>query len=173
VFLVLQGLAEFEIDGEAQVLGPGQMCVALVDETHTVRNVGNEPVIMYLSETPHIQPTHTRWSVEGEKEPPQFNPSSSYDVSSNQRGSVEALAERHLSAVETLAEAADAAREVQREQMKAFTRALAGGEKQTALEARDTMWDALYPLFCQLFQAAGAWNDLACRTAEGDFMAAG
>ncbi|MFH1572349.1 MAG: cupin domain-containing protein, partial [Acidobacteriota bacterium] len=29
VFLVLQGRAEFEIDGETKVLGPGQMCVAL------------------------------------------------------------------------------------------------------------------------------------------------
>ena len=35
----------FEIDGEVKVLGPGQACIALVDQTHTVRNVGDEPVI--------------------------------------------------------------------------------------------------------------------------------
>ena len=35
------------------------MCYALVDEPHSVRVLGDEPVYMYLSVTPHIQPTHT------------------------------------------------------------------------------------------------------------------
>ena len=47
-FLILQGQAEFWIDGETQVLGPGQACFTSVDEIHTVRNVGDEPFIMYL-----------------------------------------------------------------------------------------------------------------------------
>ena len=34
VFLVLEGRAEFDIDGEKELLGPGQMCVALVDQLH-------------------------------------------------------------------------------------------------------------------------------------------
>ena len=79
IFLILQGQAEFEIDGQTQVLGPGQLCVALVDQNHTVRNVGNEPVIMYLSVTPHIQPTHTSWTDGGEKDPPRFMPNTAYD----------------------------------------------------------------------------------------------
>ena len=37
VFLVLEGRAEFDIDGEKEVLGPGQMCVALVDQLHGIR----------------------------------------------------------------------------------------------------------------------------------------
>mgnify|MGYP000934524694 FL=1 len=51
VFLILQGHAEFEIEGEMETLGPGQLCFALVDQAHAVRVVGDEPVIMYLSVT--------------------------------------------------------------------------------------------------------------------------
>ena len=80
VFLVLQGRAEFEIDGETQELGPGQMCVALVDQMHAIRVVGDEPMIMYLSVTPHIQPTHTIWTEDGQRLPHRFVPSSAYDV---------------------------------------------------------------------------------------------
>ena len=49
IFLILQGRAEFEIDGQSAVLGPGQMCIALTDQYHTVRNVGDDEVIMFLS----------------------------------------------------------------------------------------------------------------------------
>ncbi|MEO2006639.1 MAG: cupin domain-containing protein [Candidatus Poribacteria bacterium] len=73
VFLVLEGQAEFEIEGETAVVGPGQMCVALVDEVHTVRNVGDVPVILYLSVTPHIQPTHTGCTEAGAEAPPGFS----------------------------------------------------------------------------------------------------
>src|SRR2546426_11555417 len=58
-FLILEGRAVFEIDGETQELGPGQMCVALADQVHSVRVAGEEPMTMYLSVTPHVQPTHT------------------------------------------------------------------------------------------------------------------
>src|SRR5437899_8591134 len=62
VFLVLAGKAVFEIEGETAELGPGQMCVVLADQLHSVRVAGDEPMTMYLSVTPHVQPTHTSWS---------------------------------------------------------------------------------------------------------------
>ena len=46
IFLVLRGKAEFQIDGQADVVGPGQLCVALADEIHSVRVVGEEPMAM-------------------------------------------------------------------------------------------------------------------------------
>ena len=54
IFLILEGRVEFEIEGETEELGPGQMCVALADQPHTVRVLGDEPMTMYLSVTPHI-----------------------------------------------------------------------------------------------------------------------
>ena len=31
------------------------------------------------------------------------------------------------------------------------------------------MWEALYPMFRQMYALAGAWNALTYRTAEGEF----
>ena len=80
IFLVLAGRAEFTIDGGVREVGPGQLCVALADEIHSVRTVGDEPMTMYLSVTPHIQPTHTGRTADGERMPTRFSPSRSYDV---------------------------------------------------------------------------------------------
>src|SRR5689334_3048882 len=65
MFLVLDGQAEFTIDGESAVLGPGQACVARAGQWHEVRAVGDGPMTLYLSVTPHIEPTHTMWEREG------------------------------------------------------------------------------------------------------------
>jgi len=166
VFLVLQGQAEFEIDGERRVVGPGQACIALVDQTHTVRNVGDEPVIMYLSVTPHIQPTHTGWTDAGDKEPPRFNPGRTYDVPPDRVTPDEALLDDHLGVFEDLAGAVEAARAVQHAQGEAFRQALAGGDRAAALQARDAMWEALYPMFSAVYELAEAWNELTYRTEE-------
>ena len=65
MFLVLAGQAEFTIDGQSAVLGPGQACVARAGQWHEVRAVGDGPMTLYLSVTPHIEPTHTQWEREG------------------------------------------------------------------------------------------------------------
>ena len=80
IFLVLDGRAEFTIAGETGEVGPGQMCVALVDELHSLRVLGDRPMTMYLSVTPHIQPTHTMWTPDGERLPHRFASSTAYDV---------------------------------------------------------------------------------------------
>jgi quercetin dioxygenase-like cupin family protein len=97
VFLILEGRCEFEIDDETQELGPGQMCVALADQIHSIRVVGDEPMTLYLSVTPHVQPTHTRWTEDGQRVPPRFAPSSAYDAQPDLSMSVEELIERHAS----------------------------------------------------------------------------
>jgi len=169
VFLVLQGKAEFDIDGETQVLGPGQMCIALIDQIHTVRNIGDEPVILYLSVTPHIQPTHTGWIDEGVKAPPHFNPSTAYDVPPDKDTPIERLVEMQLQAAEVLSAAVKLANEVQREQLTAFKKSLSEENKEAVLEARDAIWDVLYPMFQMMYELAEAWNALTYRTAEPEF----
>ena len=56
------------------------MVVALVDQLHSLRVLGDKPMTMYLSVTPHIQPTHTMWTPEGERMPHRFASSTAYDV---------------------------------------------------------------------------------------------
>ena len=63
MFLILQGKAEFEIEGHKEIVSEGQLCMTGPDEIHGVRNMlSDEPTIMYLSVTPHIAPTHTFWA---------------------------------------------------------------------------------------------------------------
>ena len=70
VFLILEGKAEFTIKGHTEVLGPGQMCIAMADEVHQVRNLlPDQPTVMYLSVTPHILPTHTGRTESDERLP--------------------------------------------------------------------------------------------------------
>lgn len=170
VFLVLQGQAEFTIDGETQVLGPGQICIARTDQTHTQRNVGDEPVIMYLSVTPHIQPTHTGWTEEGEKAAPRFQPATAYDVAPDRDTPTGELLARHLAALERLARTTEIARGVQRAQAAAFQDALEAEDTPAALQARDAMWEALYPLFAQVYELAEAWNNLTYRTEDAEAL---
>lgn len=165
IFLVLQGKAEFEIEGEIQVLEPGQMCVALVDEIHTVRNVGDEPVIIYLSVTPHIQPTHTSWVDEGTKAPLHFNSSGAWDIPNDQTTPINELVESQQQAADALMAVVESAYQVQCKQLPL----LAGSNKEAALEARDKIWKAIYPMFQQMYELADSWNSVTYRTADTSF----
>ena len=166
IFLILQGQAEFEIDGHKEVVGPGQLCIALTDEPHTVRNVGDDEVIMYLSVTPHILPTHTSWTEDGEKKPPRFAKSSAYDQEADLSVGAVERADEHLQAVECLLSQMQDTVDVQRKQVAVFKQALADGDEQAALKARDDMWGALYPMFKGVHEMAGVWNEFGHRTVD-------
>ena len=56
------------------------MCIALVDQPHSVRVLGDEPMTMYLSVTPHVHPTHTPRTEDGERLPHNFVSARAYDV---------------------------------------------------------------------------------------------
>lgn len=139
IFLVLQGHAEFEVDGQRATLGPGQFCIALADQHHTVRNAGDEEVIMFLSVTPHVQPTHTFWNEDGTKMPPRFMPAGSYDEPADRATRTAELAGRH---------------------------AVAAGDERAAAAARERMWDALSDVFGRTMALGDAWNAFAARTAD-------
>jgi quercetin dioxygenase-like cupin family protein len=162
VFLILEGRAAFEIDGETQELGPGQMCVALADQVHQVRNLlPDRPTIMYLSVTPHIQPTHTGRSETGEALPPHFSPNRNYHVEQDLSIPVETLLDRHLRAAQAVAEAAKESLKAQQAGAAQLKQALAEGNQQAAVEARNQMWQAIYALRKQLYVLGEAWNELA------------
>jgi len=163
VFLILEGRAEFEIDGGTRELGPGQMCIALVDQAHSVRVVGDEPMTMYLSVTPHIQPTHTGRTEEGARRPLRFMPSSAYDVESDGSTSIEDVVDRHLEAAQALARAAQDGADVQRAMGAKLKAAVAAGDGKAAADARDAMWEVLFRTFRSVYDLADLWNELAPR----------
>ncbi|NKB66367.1 MAG: cupin domain-containing protein [Candidatus Latescibacteria bacterium] len=163
IFLILQGRCHFEISGETAVLEPGQLCVARVDEPHQVRVVGDEPMIMYLSVTPHIQPTHTGLDGDGQRLPIRFAPSTSYDVEANGDTSMADLLDQFAQQSRQAA----AALEASAEQAQALRSQLeAGGE--AGQQARVAVWEQFYQAWTKAYAAADSWNSLAPRAGGED-----
>jgi len=160
IFLILSGRCEFTIDGETEELGPGQMCVALVDQKHSVRALGDEPMIMYLSVTPHVLPTHTFWNEDGSKKPPRFERHGAYDVEIDSSVSVEQLLTQQVEAAQRVASAAQKAAEVQAQQTEAYRQAIAQNNIVAATAARTAMWDTISEVHTLLFGLDEVWNEL-------------
>lgn len=154
IFLVLQGKCEFTIDGEKEVLEPGQLCVALVDQAHVVRVVGDEPMVMYLSVTPHVHPTHTYWDDEGNRLPYRYGPNSNYDVQDDDSIGVSELLGRQAQRSAAVAEAAATLAEVNAKALEA--EAFDG-------PVREGMWEALRNLHLKVAEMDDNWNALAPR----------
>ncbi|MBI3958557.1 MAG: cupin domain-containing protein [Chloroflexi bacterium] len=171
IFLILSGRAEFEIDGEKAELGPGQLCIARTNQHHQVRVLGDEPMTMYLSVTPHIQPTHTMWSNDGwgddtQKLPPRFVSNSSYDVPVDNTTPTVDLIDRHVAAADGVAAAVQANTQQQHELAATYLQAIADGDKEAAIQARNAMWSALSQVFHSVAAWGQVWNEFAARTVD-------
>jgi len=163
IFIILSGRVEFKINGEVKELGPGQMCYARLDEPHAVRVIGDEPVHMYLSVTPHIQPTHTFYDDADERQPPHFRPSSDYDTETDAVTPVGELVDRHVDALRSLGALVQETTRVQEEQAGALKEALEVGDLEEASRRRELMWEPLLELFRSSAELAAGWNALAPR----------
>ena len=163
IFLILQGRCEFHIAGETAELGPGQLCVALVDEPHKVRVIGDEPVIMYLSVTPHIQPTHTGRDDDGSRQPLRFAPSSAYGVDTDATTPAGELVDRFVTAADVYAQTMRAAADMQAAVAGELKAALAAGDDERVVACRDRMWEGVCRSFEQVHQLGDLWNTLAPR----------
>ena len=163
IFLVLDGRAEFTIDGETGEVGPGQMCVALVDQLHSLRVLGDKPMTMYLSVTPHIQPTHTVWTPEGERMSHQFASSTAYDVQTDTTTPYGVLLDSLTAATLAVRDAADLAVGKQADDAEALKAAVANGDLDSASASRSDIWDALFEVYRRSAELADLWNDIAPR----------
>ena len=163
IFLILAGKARFEISGEFAELGPGQMCVARIDEPHQVSVVGDEPMTMYLSVTPHIQPTHTGRDADGERQPIRFLPAASYDQEES-RLPVDESIDHFVELAESLASVAQTAAEEARMAGSRLSRGLGARNNDAAERQREIMWFGVYRTFEKLFEMADQWNKMAPRT---------
>ncbi|HLZ29015.1 MAG TPA: cupin domain-containing protein [Chloroflexota bacterium] len=158
MFLVVDGQAEFTIAGQSAVLGPGQMCVARAGEWHEIRIVGDRPMTLYLSVTPHIEPTHTQWDQEGGTPLPyRYGGSTRLEPSATPA----ALLERHLAASTALARAAQDNAAAQAQAATRLSSALDQADSAAAHAAVDEMWRAFRALHARLRESELIWNELA------------
>jgi quercetin dioxygenase-like cupin family protein len=164
MFVVLDGQAEFTIASESAVLGPGQICVARAGEWHEIRTLAEQPMTLYLSVTPHIEPTHTLWDREGGTPLPyRYGGSTRTErlARTSPGEAPDALLERHVRASVALA---DAARDNAVAQEAAAARLRSAWQQGDAVAARaaiDDMWRAFRSTYGRLQEAERAWNELA------------
>ena len=154
VFVVMSGRAEFLIDGETAVLGPGEMCVALAGQWHTVRAVDG-PAVIYLSVTPHVVPTHTHRDARGRRLPDRYLPPSAYDAPEVDRPLEHQVAELgHL-----LGEVAERA--------QTLARRWAEVAERPGPEGRNDVYAQLRATYRALLGATRLWNEVAPRLEGG------
>ena len=165
VFLILEGTCQLEIDGERSILGPGQLCVAFAHQRHQASNVGDGPMTMYLSVTPHVEPTHTQYDQDtGERLPPRYNPPASFDQDDAVADVPTAdLADRFRAAYRALAEATRTAAEAQVATVAALIAAAEGDDPAALATQMDALWAAVYETYELLDAMSVAWNQLAPR----------
>ena len=163
IFLILEGKAEFMIAGHTEVLEAGQLCIALADEIHQVRNLlPDRRTVMFLSVTPHIQPTHTGRDPDGSVHPPQFRTNTFYD-DVDDTGPIADLLETFVRDAEALATEARQAASAHAQQAQNWRQAHAANNQEAAVSARNTMWQAVRSLHTNLFKLDLLWNRLAPR----------
>jgi len=146
-FVVMQGQIEFTVAGESVVAQQGQAIYVPPRTTHAVRAVGDQPGVMYLSVSPHVEPTHTFYDADGQQLPPRYGvwreagggePPS--DASRTE------LHDLYARAAKTLAELAQA-------------NATAAATATAA--STDELWAALRPLLLHVEELERTWNALA------------
>lgn len=168
VFLVLDGHAEFEIDGDRAVLGPGQMCFARAGQMHQVKVLGDRPMTMYLSVTPHLEPTHTFWDGDGRKLPPRYGVPTAAERAQEPPSTepISDLLDRQVATAKALAAAVTASAAGQASGASAVRRALAAGDAAAAKSAVDEMWQHISRTYTSLRALELVWNELTVRVAE-------
>jgi hypothetical protein len=121
---------------------------------------------MYLSVTPHVEPTHTTWTADpregGRKERPRYGTwKQKEDQAADGEVPVRALVDRHVAVVRALADIARSSAAAQERHSAALDRALAENDSESARRAIDTLWQDLYPLLRAASELSDAWNALA------------
>ncbi len=164
IFLILEGQAEIIVEGESAILGPGQMCIARADQWHQIKVVGDQPLIYYLSVTPHLEPTHTQWDHPGGSKLPYHYGASTRDerrARTEPPEAPETLLSRHLAASHALVDAATANATAQEAAATDLRSALGAGDKVAAKAAIDAMWRSFYTTYKDIQAMEVAWNELA------------
>jgi hypothetical protein len=125
-------------------------------------------MVMYLSVTPHIEPTHTQYDKETwERLPPRYNPPTAFDKDDTLASATSTadLASRPQAAARVLAATAQVAAVAQTSAVAALKQAAADDDAVAIKAAMDRLWEQVYATYQAVNVLSEAWNDLAPRAA--------
>jgi mannose-6-phosphate isomerase-like protein (cupin superfamily) len=149
-FLVMEGEIEFTVDGETTVCTAGQGIFVPPRTTHAVRAIGERPGVMYLSVSPHVEPTHTFHAADGRRLPPRYGVwRAAGGGGAPTTDSSAALLQRYRGAAAELAELARA-----------------NAERASRCDVVDKasidgLWESLRPVLQHIETVERTWNELA------------
>ena len=153
LFLVLEGQCEFLVEDERVTCGPGQLIYVEPRQKHTLHAVGGAPCLVYLSVTPHVEPTHTLYDEAYTEQPPRYG---------TWRGQEQGDPYPEV-ATAGLAELAHANASRLEDHVQAVNRAVAVGDQPAVKRAMDEMWRDLRAVLEQVSATERTWNALAPR----------
>jgi mannose-6-phosphate isomerase-like protein (cupin superfamily) len=140
-FVVMAGQIEFTVAGESVVCQPGQAIYVPPRTTHAVRAVGDRPGVIYLSVSPHVEPTHTFYDAHGTALPPRYGVWREAGGGTLPDAPADVLLARYRDAAVRLAELATS------------NARAAGGRDEP-----DTLWSSLQPLLQHVETLERTWN---------------
>ncbi|MDQ6670547.1 MAG: cupin domain-containing protein [Chloroflexota bacterium] len=157
-FVVMEGQIEFTVADEHVVCQQGQAIFVPPRTTHAVRAVGEQTGVIYLSVSPHVEPTHTFYGPQGQRLPPRYGVWRAAGGGDPETPATSAtLLEGYREAAHRLAVLAQASLD----RVNA-----ADGKLGTGVPLKptvDELWDGLRPLLEQVEVVERAWNALAQR----------
>ena len=164
IFLVLEGQCEFLVEDEKVTCGPGQLIYVEPRLKHTLHAVGDAPCVVYLSVTPHVEPTHTMYDEAANRQPPRYGTwRGKGDQAPFAGETTEQVAARYGEAASKLAALSQANAEAQARSVRDLNRAVAEGDQARAKQVMDELWLSLRAVLQQTSEVERAWNGLAPR----------
>src|ERR1041385_5840861 len=142
-FLVLEGQIEFHVESDQVTCEAGQLIYVPPQTRHAVRAVGDKPGAIFLSVTPHVEPTHTFYDDSGSCLPPRHG--AGHEAGAAEPDSTASPAQRlahYTAALERLLLLATATAE---EVRHTSPQALEANTKPTI----DALWATLFPLLAE------------------------
>jgi quercetin dioxygenase-like cupin family protein len=165
IFLVLEGQCEFLIEDEAVTCGPGELIYVPPLLKHTLHAVGDKPCTVYLSVTPHVEPTHTQYDEAYKVQPPRYGGWRGKDHGDAAPDrSTAALAEDVVEASRILAQLANRNAEALAAHAAALNQADGSGDRTAAKSSMDAMWFELRDTLQHVRELEKRWNALAPRS---------
>ncbi len=163
IFLVLEGQCEFLIEDERVTCGPGQLIYVAPPQKHTLHAVGDAPCVVYLSVTPHVEPTHTRYDEGGRVIPPEYGTWRGKAPDPHGDTATADLAQRYVASARRLADLAQANAETAERHLETLLTAEASGDQPTSKAEMDAWWFSLRDALQQVHVVEGDWNAVAPR----------
>ena len=165
IFLVLEGQCEFLVEDERVTCGPGQLIYVEPLLKHTLHAVGDGPCVVYLSVTPHVEPTHTQYDETDRELAPRYGTwRGTGHGDPHPTVTTAQLARRYAEASRQLAELARANAESVERHLEAFEAADTTGNFPALKGDMDALWFSLRDVHRQMSALEHDWNALAPRS---------